>query len=115
MTSSTIPSCHNYSMENILPTANNFICPNCSLEWLAELEEKPQERRVYEYTHKNALTDGDATIQITNLKIRISSFVIKGGTLIKNIFLIDSDHDIICKVDDQSMLLKPELIKKYEK
>ncbi len=115
MTSNTIPSCHNYSMENILPTANNFIPPNCSLEWSAALEEKLPERRVYEYAHKNTLTDGDAATQITNLKIRIPSFVIKGGALIKNIFLIDSDHDISCKVDDQSILLKPELIKKYEK
>jgi uncharacterized Zn ribbon protein len=70
-------------MENIHPTANNFIYPNCPLEWSVALEEKLQARGVYEYAHKNALTDGD--------------------------------HDISCRVGDQSMLLKPELIKKYEK
>lgn len=102
-------------MENLYPGDNNFIYQNYSPEWSAALEEKLQERIVCKYAHENVLTDGYAVTQITNLKVRSSSFLIKGGNLIKNIFLVDSDYDISCKMADQSMLLKSELIKKYEK
>jgi protein PhnA len=58
------------------------------------------------------LNDGDAATLIKDLKVKGSSLVIKGGTKIKNIRLVDGDHDIDCKVDGQSMLLKSEFMKK---
>jgi protein PhnA len=49
---------------------------------------------------------------IKDLKVKGSSFVIKAGTKIKNIRLVEGDHDVDCKVDGQSMLLKSEFMKK---
>jgi protein PhnA len=100
-------------MENTYPDNNHFICPDCYHEW-SELasKEEIEETRVHKDAHGNVLKDGDTVTLIKDLKVKGSSLVIKGGTKIKNIRLVDGDHDIDCKVDGQSMLLKSEFMKK---
>ncbi len=68
--------------------------------------------RIHKDAHGNVLNNGDTVTLIKDLKVKGSSLVIKGGTKIKNIRLVDGDHDIDCKVDGQSMLLKSEFMKK---
>jgi protein PhnA len=93
-------------MENTYPDRNHFICPDCSHEWSAiASKEESEEIRVHKDAHGNVLNDGDTVTLIKDLKV-------KGGTKIKNIRLVDGDHDIDCKVDGQSMLLKSEFMKK---
>jgi protein PhnA len=100
-------------MGNIYPDSGNFICPDCSHEWPSvAIQEDPEEKRVHKDAHGNILNDGDTVTLIKDLKVKGSSLVIKGGTKIKNIRLVDSDHDLDCKVDGQSMLLKSEFMKK---
>jgi protein PhnA len=100
-------------MENIYPDGSRFICPDCSHEWsLIASKKELEETRVHKDAHGNVLNDGDTVTLIKDLKVKGSSLVIKGGTKIKNIRLVDGDHDIDCKVDGQSMLLKSELMKK---
>ncbi len=100
-------------MKNTYPDGNHFICPDCSHECLAIVsKEEYEEIRIHKDAHGNVLNDGDTVTLIRDLKVKGSSFVIKGGTKIKNIRLIDGDHDIDCKVDGQNMLLKSEFIKK---
>ena len=100
-------------MENTDSDGKNFIYPNCSHEWSAlAKEEESEESRVHKDAHGNILNDGDTVTLIKDLKVKGSSLVIKGGTKIKNIRLVDGDHDIDCKVDGQSMLLKSEFMKK---
>ena len=61
---------------------------------------------------ENTYPDSDTVTVIMDLKIKGSSLVIKGDTKIKNIPLVDGDHDINCKVDGQNMLLKSEFMKR---
>ncbi len=100
-------------MENTYPDGKHFICSDCSHEWSAIVsKEESEEIRIHKDAHGNVLNDGDTVTLIKDLKVKGSSLVIKGGTKIKNIRLIDGDHDIDCKVDGQNMLLKSEFMKK---
>ena len=100
-------------MENTYLDSVNFICPDCSHEWSVLVsKEEVEESRVHKDAYGIVLNDGDTVTLIKDLKVKGSSLVIKGGTKIKNIRLIDNDHDIDCKVDGQSMLLKSEFMKK---
>ena len=113
MTISTIPECPVCGMNNTYPDGDNFICPDCAHEWPAHAAEPETEAaRVHKDAHGNILNDGDTVTLIKDLKVKGSSLIIKGGTKIKNIRLVDGDHDIDCKVDGQSMLLKSEFMKK---
>ncbi len=100
-------------MENTYPDSNHFICPDCSHEWSAiASKEESEETRVHKDAYGNFLNDGDTVTLIKDLKVKGSSLVIKSGAKVKNIRLIDGDHDIACKVDGQSILLKSEFMKK---
>jgi protein PhnA len=113
MTTSTIPECPVCGMNNTYPDGDNFICPDCAHEWPAVAAELEAEvAQVHKDAHGNILNDGDTVTLIKDLKVKGSSLVIKGGTKIKNIRLVDGDHDIDCKVDGQNMLLKSEFMKK---
>jgi protein PhnA len=113
MPNNSIPACPVCGMENIYPDGENFICPNCLHEWRVNTESvEVEEKRIHKDAHGNILNDGDTVTLIKDLKVKGSSLVIKGGTKIKNIRLVDGNHDIDCKVDGQSMLLKSEFMKK---
>ncbi|MDP2804459.1 MAG: zinc ribbon domain-containing protein YjdM, partial [Gallionellaceae bacterium] len=59
------------------------------------------------------LMDGDSVTVIKDLKVKGSSSTVKVGTKVKNIRLVDADHDIDCKIDGiGAMQLKTEFVKK---
>jgi protein PhnA len=90
-----------------------YVCPECAHEWSKGATENPDERRVVHDAHGNALNDGDTVTVIKDLKIKGSSSVVKVGTKVKNIRLIEGDHDIDCKIDGiGAMQLKSEFVKK---
>ena len=61
----------------------------------------------------NVLVDGDTVTVVKDLKLKGSGGVIKVGTKVKNIRLIDGDHDIDCKIDGfGAMQLKSEFVRK---
>ena len=61
----------------------------------------------------NILADGDSVTLIKDLKVKGSSLVVKVGTKVKSIRLIDGDHDIDCKIDGiGAMQLKSQFVKK---
>jgi protein PhnA len=100
-------------MENTYLDGNLCVCPDCSHEWSTNAtQDEAEEQKVHKDAHGNILNDGDTVTLIKDLKVKGSSLVIKGGTKIKNIRLVDGDHNIDCKVDGQSMLLKSEFMKK---
>ncbi len=71
--------------------------------------------RVFKDAHGNVLKDGDSVTVIKDLKVKGSSSVVKVGTKVRNIRLIDGDdgHDISCKIDGiGAMNLKTEFVKK---
>lgn len=91
-----------------------YVCPECAHEWEKNAAvESGDRKRVVHDAHGNVLQDGDAVTVIKDLKVKGSSSVVKVGTKVKNIRLIDGDHDIDCKIDGiGAMQLKSEFVKK---
>jgi protein PhnA len=109
----TLPPCPKCNCEYTYEDGDLLICPECAHEWTPEAAPFPQELRVWKDAHGNVLHDGDAVTLIKDLKIKGSSSVVKVGTKVKNIRLIDGDHDIDCKIDGiGAMQLKSEFVKK---
>lgn len=95
------------------------MCPECSLEWspqeAAQAAAAALEANTIRDANGNILQDGDSVTVIKDLKIKGSSSVVKVGTKVKNIRLVDGGdgHDIACKIDGfGAMNLKSEFVKK---
>ncbi len=89
-----------------------LICPECGHEWTAASATAPG-ARVIKDSVGNPLADGDTVTVIKDLKVKGSSLVVKRGTKVKNIRLVEGDHDIDCKIDGNgAMGLKSEFVKK---
>lgn len=114
----TVPACPQCGQENTYPDADQFICPDCGHEWLqaaaASTEDKATSDGVVRDANGNPLQDGDAVILVKDLKVKGSSSTLKKGTKIKGIRLVDGadGHNVDCKTDLGSMLLKSEFLKK---
>jgi protein PhnA len=92
-----------------------YICPECAHEWpqAPAASEDADDTPLYKDANGNMLHDGDTVAVIKDLKIKGSSSVVKVGTKVKNIRLVDSDHNIDCKIDGIGpMKLKSEFVKK---
>jgi len=94
-----------------------LICPECAHEWSKDAADAAQggaeEGFVVRDANGTVLKDGDTVTLIKDLKLKNSSEVIKVGTKVKNIRLVDSDHNIDCKVPGIGpMGLKSEFVKK---
>lgn len=112
---SDLPHCPKCSSEYTYPDGNLFICPECAHEWSQdETAESPDtQAKSVRDSNGNTLIDGDTVTVIKDLKIKGTSSVIKVGTKVKNIRLVEGDHDIDCKVDGIGpMKLKSEFVKK---
>ena len=90
-----------------------LICPECSHEWKPAEESATDEAIVVKDSNGNILQDGDTVVTIKNLPVKGTSQTIKAGTKVKNIRLVDSDHNIDCKIEGfGAMALKSEFVKK---
>lgn len=91
-----------------------LICPECSHEWSVTDSTTPvTDNKIVRDGVGNILVDGDSVTVIKDLKVKGSSLVVKVGTRVKNIRLVDDDHDIDCKIDGiGAMKLKSEFVKK---
>ncbi len=110
----TIPQCPQCNSEYPYEDGLMYVCPDCSHEWLqdAAVASADPIGGVHD-AHGNVLNDGDSVTLIKNLKIKGSSAAIKVGTKVKNIRLVDGDHNIDCKIDGiGAMQLKSEFVKK---
>jgi len=111
---STLPNCPKCNSEYTYEDGSLLVCPECAHEWSLDTEaESSEENKVVRDANGNILNDGDAITIIKDLKVKGSSSVLKIGTKVKNIRLVDGDHDIDCKIDGfGAMKLKSELVKK---
>ncbi|MGQ7959095.1 zinc ribbon domain-containing protein YjdM [Pseudomonas sp. SP16.1] len=111
---STLPPCPKCNSEYTYEDAGQLICPECAHEWQAgDGAESGDEARVIKDSVGNPLQDGDSVTVIKDLKVKGSSLVVKVGTKVKNIRLVDGDHDIDCKIDGiGAMKLKSEFVRK---
>lgn len=109
----TLPPCPKCKSELTYNDGTQFVCPECGHEWSGaevKIEETGLDVRD---AHGNALKDGDSVTVIKDLKVKGSSSVVKVGTKVKNIKLVEGDHNIDCKIDGiGAMQLKSEFVKK---
>lgn len=92
-----------------------MVCPECAHEWAPGVEATASEdqARIYRDANGNVLVDGDSVTVIKDLKVKGSSLVVKAGQKVKNIRLIDGDHDIDCNIEGiGAMQLKTQYVKK---
>ena len=108
------PPCPLCTLENTYLDGDNFVCPDCAHEWPAQASEGTSDDAgaVIKDANGNALADGDAVILIKDLKVKGSSTVLKKGTKVKSIRLVDGDHEVDCKMDAGSFMLKACFLKK---
>jgi protein PhnA len=111
--------CPKCSSENIYADGNLMICPECGQEWSPSQAQgaatEALEDNSIRDTNGNVLADGDTVTVIKDLKVKGSSSVVKVGTKVKNIRLVDGGdgHDIACKIDGfGTMNLKSQYVKK---
>lgn len=88
------------------------MCPECGHEWKPEEENDEGENAVKD-SKGNILVDGDSVVVIKDLPVKGMPKPVKAGTKVKNIRLVDGDHNIDCKIDGfGSMALKSEFVRK---
>lgn len=113
----TLPPCPVCSSEYTYEMGSLLVCPECAHEWEPALDNDAADNgpAVIKDAVGNVLADGDTVTVVKDLKIKGSSTVIKVGTKVRNILLVDGvgDHDIDCKVDGVGpMQLKSSVVKK---
>lgn len=110
---SALPNCPKCNSEYTYEDGSLLVCPECAHEWVAGAQAADDEQKVVRDANGNVLNDGDSITVIKDLKVKGSSSSIKIGTKVKNIRLVDGDHDIDCHIDGfGAMKLKSEFVKK---
>ena len=111
---SELPRCPQCGSEYTYEDGAMYVCPECGHEWSRDAAgEASEDVRVVRDANGNALADGDTVTVIKDLKVKGSSLVVKVGTKVKNIRLVEGDHDIDCRIDGiGAMKLKSEFVRK---
>jgi len=110
---SDFPDCPNCSEAYTYEDGAMLVCPMCGHEWSADQAIEAESSAVVRDAVGNILDDGDTVVVIKDLKVKGSSSVVKVGTKVKGIRLVDGDHDIDCKIPGiGAMGLKSKFVKK---
>ncbi|PEJ57639.1 alkylphosphonate utilization protein [Bacillus sp. AFS002410] len=108
-----LPNCPKCNSEYTYHDGNLFVCPECGYECTLDIGTEMDDKKVVKDANGNILNDGDSVTVIKDLKVKGTSLVVKIGTKVKSIRLVDGDHDIDCKIDGfGAMKLKSEFVKK---
>ena len=114
---SDLPNCPKCESEFTYEDGSLLVCPSCSHEWSSTDSTGGVEDTSVKDANGNILEDGDTVSVIKDLKIKGSSDVVKVGTKVKGIRLVESDdgHNIDCKIKGiGAMKLKSEFVKKVK-
>ena len=111
---SQLPPCPLCGSEYTYEDQDMLICPECAHEWVIDgAVEEDSDAPLISDAYGSLLKDGDTVTVIKDLKIKGASSVVKVGTKVKGIRLVEGDHDIDCKIDGiGAMKLKSEFVKK---
>lgn len=110
---SSLPECPKCGSEYTYEDGSMYVCPECAHEWVQDAVGSADPGPVVRDAHGNELHDGDTVTVIKDLKVKGSSTVVKVGTKVRNIRLVEGDHDIDCRIDGiGAMKLKSEFVKK---
>ncbi|MFV0393807.1 MAG: zinc ribbon domain-containing protein YjdM [Coprobacillaceae bacterium] len=105
--------CSKCNSEYVYEDCDMYICPECGHEWLVNSTEQKEDDFIVKDSNGTILNDGDCVTIIKDLKVKGCSSNLKQGTKVKNIRLVDSDHNIDCKIEGFGpMKLKSEFVKK---
>lgn len=108
-----LPACPQCGSELTYEDGAMLVCPECAHEWNPAQVPEADEGLLVKDANGNPLQDGDSVTVIKDLKVKGSSLVVKVGTKVKNIRLVDGDHNIDCRIDGiGSMQLKSEFVRK---
>ena len=110
----SLPPCPTCSSPYTYEDRNMYVCPECAHEWIKnDAVESDNRKDIVHDAFGNVLSDGDTVSVIKDLKLKGSSLVVKVGTKVKNIRIVEGDHNIDCKIDGiGAMQLKSEFVKK---
>lgn len=110
---STLPNCPRCNSAYTYEDGGMLVCPECGNEWNAGEVVQEDAAPTVKDANGNVLSDGDTVTVIKDLKVKGSSMVVKVGTKVKNIRLVEGDHDIDCRIDGIGpMKLKSEFVRK---
>jgi protein PhnA len=111
---STLPPCPLCAMENTYADADRIVCADCGHEWSTTdiLSTDDDDTSVVKDSNGNVLANGDSVVLIKDLKVKGSSITLKVGTKVKSIRLVGGDHEVDCKMDAGSFMLKACYLKK---
>ena len=110
---SALPNCPKCSSEYTYEDGRQYVCPECAHEWSMDGSGEHLDGKQIHDSNGNLLQDGDTVTVIKDLKVKGSSLVVKVGTKVKGIRLVDGDHDIDCKIPGVgAMKLKSQFVKK---
>jgi protein PhnA len=115
---SELPKCPKCNSDHVYEDGALLVCPECAHEWnLATVAATSDDDgpRVIKDANGTPLADGDSVTVIKDLKVKGSSLVVKVGTKVRNIRLVDgtAGHDIDCRIDGIGpMQLKSEFVRK---
>lgn len=111
---SELPKCPKCGSEYTYDDGMAYVCPECGHEWSKDAAAGGgQEEKIVKDANGKPLQNGDTVTVIKDLKVKGSSVTVKVGTKVKNIRLVDGDHDIDCRIDGiGAMKLKSEFVKK---
>jgi len=110
---SNLPACPKCESSYVYEDGSLLICPECAHEWSKDSDTETSDTEIVRDANGAELKDGDTVTVIKDLKIKGSSSVVKVGTKVKNIRLVDGDHDIDCKVPGIGQMgLKSQFVKK---
>ena len=109
----SLPNCPKCNSEYVYEDGLLLVCPECAFEWNpAEIVEEDERIRAID-ANGNQLADGDTVTLIKDLKVKGAPKDLKQGTRVKNIRIVEGDHNIDCKIDSfGAMKLKSEFVKK---
>ncbi|CAH1200489.1 zinc ribbon domain-containing protein YjdM [Candidatus Nitrotoga sp. BS] len=101
-------------MENTYQDGDNYICADCGHEWPMEKAVHADDNAEPEVkdANGNVLENGDSVALIKDLKVKGSSITLKMGAKVKSIRLVAGDHEVDCKMDSGSFMLKACYLKK---
>lgn len=110
---STFPPCPQCASENTYSDGTLFVCPDCAHEWSPdEAQAEAGSEDAVRDANGTPLADGDSVVLIKDLKVKGTSTTLKVGTKIKKIRLVGGDHEVDCKTDAGSFMLKACYLRK---
>lgn len=108
------PACPQCGQKNTYPDGDNLVCADCGHEWpmVESAAVDDDTSAVVRDSNGKVLADGDAVVLIKDLKVKGSSITLKMGTKVKSIRLAGGDHEVDCKMDAGSFMLKACYLRK---